>query len=182
MPKLWLRYKDDTFVIQQAEHSHQFLRYINSLDTHIQFTTENSKEDGSIHFLDILVSPEHNNTLTTSIYRKPTHVDQYLHWDSNHNLPAKYSIYKTVAHRARVVYKSQQALKEEEDHIRQALLRHSYPPWTLNRLHTIINHRFNTNQAQMTDNSTTMKKPKPLFLWCPTPGGSVTVSRTHALK
>ena len=53
-PHLWLRYVDDTFVIQQAVHSHQFLQHINSHDQHIQFTMENPKEDGFIPFLDTL--------------------------------------------------------------------------------------------------------------------------------
>ena len=39
-PHLWLRYMDDTFVTQQAEDSHQLLQHINSLDPHIQFTTD----------------------------------------------------------------------------------------------------------------------------------------------
>ena len=38
LPRFWLRYIDDTFVNQQAEHSHQFLQLINSIDSHIQFT------------------------------------------------------------------------------------------------------------------------------------------------
>ena len=44
-PRLWLRYVDDTFVIQQAEHSQQLLQHINSIDPHIQFTTESPKDN-----------------------------------------------------------------------------------------------------------------------------------------
>ena len=117
---LWCRYVDATFFIQQAEHSPQFLQHINSLDPYIHLTLENPKEDGSIPFLDTLVSPGSTNTLTTSVYRKPTHTDQYLHWDSNHNLPAKHSVYIFLAHRARVDCRKQSALQQEEDHIRQA--------------------------------------------------------------
>ena len=58
---------------------------------------ENPKEDGSMPFLDNLVSLGPNNTLAISVYRKPTHTDQYLHWDSNHNLPAKHGVYNTFA-------------------------------------------------------------------------------------
>ena len=47
---------DDTFVIQQAEQCHQFVQHINSLDLHIQYSTEDLKEGGSIPFLDTLVS------------------------------------------------------------------------------------------------------------------------------
>ena len=103
-------------------------------------------------FLDTLVSPGPNKTLKTLVCRKPTKMDQYLHWDSNHNLSAKYSIYGTLAHRAKVVCTSQPTLKQEEDHIRQALLRCSFPPWALNRLHTKINHRFSTNHTHLAEN------------------------------
>ena len=142
-------------------HSPQFLQHINSLDLHIQFTMENPKEDGSIPVMDSLVSLGPNNTLTTSVYRKPTHTDQYLHWSSYHNVPAKHSVYNTLAHRARVVCTSQSTLKQEKDHIRQALLRWSYPSWALNRLYTKINHRFNTNWNQRADNTTTTTNAKP---------------------
>ena len=51
-----------------------------------------SKEDALL-FLDTLVSPGPNNTLTTTVYRKPTHTDQYLQWDSNHLISAKHSVF-----------------------------------------------------------------------------------------
>ena len=63
-PHLWLRYVDDTFVIQQAEHSHQLLQHLNSQDPHIQFTMEDPNQDGTLPFLDTLVSPG-LDTITT---------------------------------------------------------------------------------------------------------------------
>ena len=33
--KLWNRYMDDTFIIWQAEHGHQFLQHINSVGSYI---------------------------------------------------------------------------------------------------------------------------------------------------
>ena len=70
--------------MQQAEHSHKLLQHIISQDTYIQFIMEDPSEIGSPPFLDTLVSLGPNNTLTTTVYRKPTHTDQYLQWDSNH--------------------------------------------------------------------------------------------------
>ena len=37
-------------------------------------------------FWDTLISQASNGTLITKVYRKPTHTDQYLHWDSHHNI------------------------------------------------------------------------------------------------
>ena len=108
-PQLWLRYVDGIFVIQWADHCHHFLQQINSQDPHIQFTIEDSKEDGCIPFLDTLVSCGPNNTLTTTVYHKHTHMDQYLHWDSNYFLADKHSMCKTLSHRASIVCTSQPA-------------------------------------------------------------------------
>ena len=112
-------------VVQQ--HSNQFLHYINSIDPHIQITMENPKENVCILFLSTLVSHGPNNTLTISVYKKPNHTDQYLHWDSNHNLLAKYLVSTTSRHRMKVVCTNQIQLMEEDDNIRQALLRYNNP-------------------------------------------------------
>ena len=67
-PRLWLRYVDNTFVIQKVEHNHQFLQHIYSIDLHIQFTAESpntcqsipfwtpwSHQDQTIHFLLLFI-------------------------------------------------------------------------------------------------------------------------------
>ena len=129
-------YVDDTFVIQKVEHSDQFLQHINSIDCHIQFTTENPEDNGSIPLLDTVASLGPNNTLTTSVYRKCTHTDKYFQMNSNHSFSTKYNVFKTLTHRAKVACTNQLQYKEEEDHIRQALLGCNYPNWALNRLQT----------------------------------------------
>ena len=61
---------------------------------------EDNKEDGSIPFLDTIVKPEADGTLSITVYRKPTHTGQYLQWDSHHHLSAKCSVIYTLSHRA----------------------------------------------------------------------------------
>ena len=56
LPRLWLRCVDDTFFIQKAEHSNQFPQHINTTDPHMQFTLEATGHQGSIPFLDTLVT------------------------------------------------------------------------------------------------------------------------------
>ena len=73
-PSLWLRFVDDTFVINRAEHSQALLQHINNQDPHIKFTVEPT-EQGSLPFLDTLVTIEPNKTFSTTVYRKPTHTD-----------------------------------------------------------------------------------------------------------
>ena len=78
LPRLWLRYGDDTFVIQKVEHINQFLQHINYIDPHIQLLQETPNTESSIPFLDMLVSQGPDNTLLTTVYRKATPTDQYL--------------------------------------------------------------------------------------------------------
>ena len=77
-PSLWLRCVDDTFVINRAEHSQDLLHHINNQDPHIQFTVEPTQQ-GSLPFLDTLVTIEPDNTFSTTGYRNsPTQINIYI--------------------------------------------------------------------------------------------------------
>ena len=100
-PTLWKRYVDDTFTIIKKSHKDAFLKHINCIHQNIQFTCEETSEDGSIPFLDMLIIPDEDGRLNTTVYRKPTHTEQYLHWDSHYAIPSKYSVIGTIYHRAK---------------------------------------------------------------------------------
>ena len=85
-PKMWKRYVDDTCVILDSIIKEEFFHHINSIDPKIQFTPEDSNPDGSIPFLDTLVMPQPDGSIKKTVFRKPTHTDMYLHWDSYHHL------------------------------------------------------------------------------------------------
>ena len=68
-PSLWLRFVDDTFVINKAEHSQELLQHINNQDPHIQFTVEPTQQD-SLPFLDTLITIQPDNTLSTTSIQK----------------------------------------------------------------------------------------------------------------
>ena len=111
-PRHWFRFVDDTFVIQQENQKQNFLDHINKIDPAIKFTVEGNQENGAIPFLDTLVKPEADNFLPINVYRKP-HTDQYLKWDSHHNLTAKYSVISTLTHRANTVCTGPELLKKK---------------------------------------------------------------------
>ena len=96
LPQFWFSFMDDTFVIQQHTHKQLFLDHIISIDLAIKFTVEGNLENGAIPFLDTYIKPEADNSLSNTVYQKPTHIDQYLQWDSHHNLSAKYSVIGTL--------------------------------------------------------------------------------------
>ena len=99
------------------------------------------------------------NSLLTSGYRKPTHTDLYLHWDSHHHLPAKFSMINTLKHRAKAVCSNHYLLKEEKDHLNKALRRCKYPAWDLNRVNINQNKNKNKQGTSKNKNNTGSKKP-----------------------
>ena len=111
-PRLRKRYVNDTFVMLQQSQK-EFLQHINSVDPSIKFTTEETTQDGAMPFLDTLVTPQEDETLTTNAYRKPTHTDLYLQWDSHHNLACKCSVINTLTHRTKAVSSNSKLLKTE---------------------------------------------------------------------
>ena len=155
-PRWWKRFVDDTFVILKQDKKEEFLQHINSVDPAIQFTTEEQKQDGSMPFLDILVTPQEDGTLTTRVYRKPTHTDQYLQWDSHHNLACKYSVINTLTHRAKAVCSSSPLLKEELKHLEEALTQCKYPKWAFQKI--LREQENKKNKKRKERNITTQKR------------------------
>ena len=146
---------DDTFVIHKEVNKQGFLQHINSVDPAIKFTVEDNKEDGSIPFLDTIVKPEADGTLSITVYRKPTHTDQYLQWDSHYHLSAKFSVIHTLSHRAKTVCNKPELLQQEKDHLRKALTKCKYPKWALDK----VDKRLNKSTRQATDGGTTGSQP-----------------------
>ena len=135
-PSLWKRFVDDTFVILETQHKEEFFHHMKSLDNNIKFTAENTRADGSIPFLDTLVTPKSDRSLQTKVYRKPTHTNQYLQWDSHHAMSNKYSVISSLLHRVKHICSSQELLEEEQKQIQEALSTCKYPAWAINRMKT----------------------------------------------
>ena len=157
-PKMWKRYVDDTCVILDSAGKEEFLNHINSLDPHIQFTSEDAKPDGSIPFLDTIVMPQSDGSLKTTVYRRPTHTDIYFHWDSYHHLSVNFSVINTLRHRAKTVCSNSQLLQDEEDHLNKVLRRCKCDMWALNRVNFTQNKKRN-NKGTNNNNNTNTKKP-----------------------
>ena len=133
-PTFWKRFVDDTFIIIQRSQKDNFLQYLNAIDDNIHFTCEEADEDGSIAFLDMLITPDEDGRLNTSVYRKATHTDQFLHWDSHHAITSKHSVVGTLFHRARTICSNPGQLQREEKHLYQSLRKCKYPDWAINRM------------------------------------------------
>ena len=126
-PKYWRRYVDDTFVIWQHgnEALDQFHQHLNDECPSIQFTRE-VEEDGKLPFLDVEVT-RNGDKLKTTVYRKPTSSNVYLHYDSHHADSIKTGVIKCLAKRAKVVCSEEDGLREETAHLEQVFRGNGYP-------------------------------------------------------
>ena len=80
------------------ENVDDFLLHLNNQQPSIRFTMETEK-DNKLAFLDTAVLREPDGRLSTSVYRKPTHTDQYLAYDSHHPQSVKRGIVKCLYER-----------------------------------------------------------------------------------
>ena len=156
-PYLLKRFVDDTFTIIKSSQKNEFLEHINSIDKHIQFTAEDLRSDGAMPFLDILITPGKDGSLSTSVFRKPTHTDLYLQWDNHHTLTSKYSVIGTLQHRTQTICSNPQLLQKEEQHLKSALKKCKYPTWALTKIkiktkkqatNKVTTNRTNTNNQK----------------------------------
>ena len=123
--KWWLRYVDDGYSATRKDQFNKLQEHLNSIDPHIEFTIE-LPGTGGLPFLDTLTKPT-PNTIESTVYRKPTHTDRYLDYNSNHTISAKLSVIHTVIHRAKQVYSTPEFLVKEMDHLHKVLQDNHYP-------------------------------------------------------
>ena len=77
--------------------SDSFHSHLNIINNNIQFTVE-KESDGQLPFLDILLTREEGGSITytcsTSVYRKTTHTDHYLNFESHYSAAHKGTVVK----------------------------------------------------------------------------------------
>ncbi|XP_072041149.1 uncharacterized protein [Amphiura filiformis] len=129
-PRLWKRYVDDVLEIVKKGSAEQLTAHINQIDKtgNIKFTYE-TESDQQIAFLDTLIVKKQNGSIKLLVYRKKTHTDQYLHFNSHHPLEHKLSVIRTLMDRKDKVITEEEDKKEEVQKIKEALKACGYPEW-----------------------------------------------------
>ena len=74
---------------------------------------------------------ESDCSISTKVFRKDTHTDQYLNFSSSHPLEHETGVVKTLMNKADRLVSEKTELGREKDHIRQALKVNGYPDWML---------------------------------------------------
>ncbi len=119
-PSHWFRYGDDTLVKIRKDQSSAFFEHINQVNEHIKFTQE-ALQEGKLAFLDCSVRILSDGHLETTVYRKDTHTDQYLLFDSHHPLIHKLDVITTLFHRADTITSNDCYKQEEYQHLKSGL-------------------------------------------------------------
>ncbi len=108
--------------LHSSSKTQSFTEHINNIDKNIKFTIEEPKNN-AIGFLDTKVKVKNDGSTKTQVYRKPTHTDQYLNWDSNHPLKHKRSVIRTLLGQVDQVLSEEQDKKEEKEHVKKVLFK-----------------------------------------------------------
>ena len=130
-PRIWLRYIDDTFDIIKKQYLDT--NHINSQNEYIKFTCDLAK-DSKLPFLDTVVKQSDDGSLSVLVYRKPTHTNQYLSFESHRPREHKLSVIRTLTLRAEFTITDPEDKQKELDHIKAALGTCGYKPWTFSKL------------------------------------------------
>ena len=117
---IWRRYVDDTIVALNQDLIEPLTIHINSIDAAIKFTREDER-DQAIPMLDTKTKRDAAGKLSFSVYRKPTHTDQYLQFDSNQPLQHKLGVIRTLHHRCQTLCSTEESKLEELEHLKKVL-------------------------------------------------------------
>ena len=133
-PAIWKRFVDDTFTNPKKILFEIFKEHLNSQEECINVTHELEDEiKRMLAYMDSNVQRQPDGSLQVSIFRKKTHTDQYLDWNSNHHITQKIGIYSTLKYRCDTLVTTEEDRKAEDEHIKTALRRCGHPEWVFNR-------------------------------------------------
>ena len=102
-----------------------------------------------MQFLDTLITRREDESIKLLVYRKATHTDQYLSFQSHHPLQHKLAVIWTLLERSDSIVTEEEDRKKEEEHIRTALHKRGYPDWAIKN----VKEQMNRNKAIRKDKS-----------------------------
>ena len=104
----------------------EFHDHMNSrVNPNIQFTKE-IEEDNRLSFLDTTTTRVRGR-IQVSVYRKPTHTDKYLDYNSHHPAQHMRSVVNTLLNRAQEIPSTNAERSRERRHVIKVLRDNNYP-------------------------------------------------------
>ena len=74
----------------------------------------------------VVLVKKKENRLTTTVYRKKTHTDRYIHFTSNHHPSTKLGVINCLKTRAERIC-DKQHIRKEIQHIKEVFMKNGYP-------------------------------------------------------
>ena len=117
--------QDDIVAVFDDEVSAKlFLDVLNNLHPSIQFTMEVGNK--SLAFLDVNISID-CSTLSTTVYRKPTHTGLFLNYHALAPMAWKKGLIMCLLHRAKMICSSPLILSSEIKNLKKMFMNNCYP-------------------------------------------------------
>ena len=128
------RFVDDTITCIKTTTIPHVIKVLNTFLSNIQFTYEEER-DRKTTFLDILLIRK-NDAFETAVYRKPTNMGIYLHWNSFAPETWKRGTLRSIINRAYDICSSDEFLRLELSRIKHDFIKiNGYPYWVYNQIH-----------------------------------------------
>ena len=125
--RVWLRYVDDTFTIIKEDQIENIIGVLNNYHASIKFTHE-IENVGNLPFLDVKVTRNMDGVFSTSVYRKQTDTNIYVHWKAHAPKIWKIGTLKGLFRRAFLVSSDENRLKLEIEFLKQVFVKiNKYP-------------------------------------------------------
>ena len=118
---------DDTITILKEDQIENIKSVLNAYHINIKFTHE-VEVDKILPFLDVKVLRNDDNTFSSSVYRKKTDTNVYVHWKAHAPKVWKIGTLKGLFRRAFLVSSTDESLKTEIDYLKQIFVKiNNYP-------------------------------------------------------
>ena len=154
----WVCLIDDTFMNwkDSEEKLEEFFTYLNTLYPPIKWTMEKEANDGRFNIFDIQLIRIGDNVETT-VYRKPSASDRYLHFTSEQAWHEKAAAIHTLTLRAQNYCSNAELLQQELEHITQVFLDNGYPLSTIQWIIRMKSHSRKANTFEQVDETSVDK-------------------------
>ncbi|TIH02086.1 hypothetical protein D0S45_20990, partial [Marinifilum sp. JC120] len=106
----------------------------NSISENIKLTKELESVDHKLAFLDCLVERRHNNKLKINVYRKSTHSERYLDFNSAHSQSTKINVVKNLMNRSTKIVTDKEDQRTELNKVFSTLRDNNYPKRFLKKI------------------------------------------------
>ena len=131
--KKWRRFVDDIFGYVKRGSIEYVLSVLNLFYDHIKLTYE-QENNNKLPFLDVLFIRD-DEKINTTVFRKDTYNDIYLHWDSFSPISWKRGTLKSLIRSAYLICSNQSLLQKELKHLKNTFhKKNDYPRWMINQV------------------------------------------------